>query len=64
MSQSEADALASAVRSNVPGAQVAVRPDAADWLVHVETVSAGAFTLYDEDDWRWLQPQIVQGMQR
>ena len=64
MSRPEADSLASTVLDAVPGAHVAVQPDAAHWLVEVEPSSAGTFTLYDEDDWRWLRPQIVLGMQR
>jgi alpha-D-ribose 1-methylphosphonate 5-triphosphate synthase subunit PhnH len=64
MSRPDADSLASAVLHAAPGAQVAIQPEAAVWLVQVETSSAGAFTLYDEDDWLWLQPQIVQGMRR
>jgi hypothetical protein len=64
MSRADADSLASAVRHAVPEAHVAIRPDAAHWLVLVDTSSARTFTVYDEDDWRWLQPQIIQGMQR
>jgi hypothetical protein len=61
MSRSEADELLAAVLHAVPEALVAVQPDGAHWVVQVNTRSAGVFTLYDEADWKWLQPQIVRG---
>ena len=39
-----------------------VQPDDANWLVQVETASAGTFWRYEEDDWEWLRPQILEGM--
>jgi len=37
-----------------------VQLDGAHWVVQVSTRSAGVFTLYDQADWQWLQPQIVR----
>jgi hypothetical protein len=62
MSRPEADELAAAVWHAVPEAHVVVQPDGAHWVVQVNTRSAGVFTLYDQADWGWLQPQIVRGM--
>jgi hypothetical protein len=61
MSRSEADVLAAEVARAVPGAHIVVLPDDLAWRVEVHTTSAGACTLYDDDDWRWLEPQIVRG---
>jgi hypothetical protein len=64
MRRLEADELAAAVLHAVPEAHVVVQPNGEHWVVEVGTHSAGVFTLYDGADWRWLRPQIVQGMQQ
>jgi hypothetical protein len=62
MSRPEADELASAVSHALPDAHVVVQPDGAHWVVQVDTRSDGVFTLYDQSDWGWLEPQIMRGM--
>ena len=63
MNRTEADSLASAVRDAVPRAGVVVQRDGEDWLVEVSTVASGVFTLYDEDDWSWLERDIVRAVE-
>jgi hypothetical protein len=64
MSRLQADSLVSVALDAISGAHVLSQPDGARWRVHVETRSAGVFMLYDEADWRWLQPQIVRAMEQ
>ncbi len=59
MTETEAEALASVVREDLPtGVSVSRTPGA--YVVELEHAS-GQWTLYDEDDWVSWRPEILRG---
>jgi hypothetical protein len=57
MTEQAAERLASAVRTST-GLAVDVEPDGPWFAVVVRKDRGDVYTLYDEEDWRWLANQI------